>query len=160
MLIRRCVAEDMPHLLEIWLQATLHAHDFLPAAAWWPRQEAMRLQLQQCQDIWVVEAQDEAVLAATLKGQVSARDPQVVGFMAIDGDELLALYLHPEWQQQGLGTTLIGLAQQYHPYLQLRVCVLNSEAVQFYRRHGFAISREFRQADSPCDEYLMEYRQP
>ena len=33
MLIRRCVAEDMPHLLEIWLQATLHAHDFLPAAA-------------------------------------------------------------------------------------------------------------------------------
>ena len=42
MLIRRCVAEDMPKLLEIWLQATLHAYDYLPAAAWWPRQEQLR----------------------------------------------------------------------------------------------------------------------
>ncbi len=159
MLIRRCVAEDMPQLLEIWLQATLHAHDFLPAAAWWPRQEAMRLQLQQCQDIWVVESQSEAVLACTLKGAAS-QPQQVVGFMAIDGDELLALYVHPESQQQGLGATLIGLAQQYHAHLTLRVCALNTEAVQFYRRHGFRVSREFRQADSPCDEYLMEYHQP
>ncbi len=59
MLIRRCVAEDMPKLLEIWLQATLHAHDYLPAAAWWPRQELMRQRLQATDDIWVVEAQAE-----------------------------------------------------------------------------------------------------
>ena len=111
MLIRRCVAEDMPQLLEIWLQATLHAHDYLPAAVWWPRQEALRQRLQQSADIWVVaRSSDEHEDLASIKGPIPLpTHTGVVGFMAIQEDELLALYLLPEHQNQGMGSLLLEL---------------------------------------------------
>ena len=83
MLIRRCLVEDMPKLLEIWLQATLHAHDYLPAAAWWPRQEQLRQRLQATDDIWVVEAQADGAGEPSAKGpHPLSSEPGVVGFMA------------------------------------------------------------------------------
>jgi len=159
MLIRRCLVEDMPKLLEIWLQATLHAHDYLPAAAWWPRQERLRQRLQATDDIWVVEAQAEVDDEPAGKGSHSrAGELGVVGFMAIKDDELLALYLLPEFQRQGMGRTLLELGKQYHQTLFLNVCLPNEEAVTFYRRHGFRIVREQQDPRSACDEYMMEYR--
>lgn len=162
MLIRRCVAEDMPQLLEIWLQATLHAHDYLPAAVWWPRQEALRQRLQQSADIWVVaRSSDEHEDLASIKGPIPLpTHTGVVGFMAIQEDELLALYLLPEHQNQGMGTLLLELGQQYHDYLFLNVCVPNGDAIRFYQQHGFRIVRECRDPLNACDEYRMEYRKP
>ncbi len=159
MLIRRCLVEDMPKLLEIWLQGTLHAHDYLPAAAWWPRQEQLRQRLQATDDIWVVEAQAEVDNEPSGKGpHPLSSELGVVGFMAIKDDELLALYLLPEFQHQGVGRTLLELGKQYHPQLFLTVCLPNEEAVSFYRRHGFRIVREQRDPRAACDEYMMEYR--
>jgi len=160
MLIRRCVAEDMPQLLEIWLQATLHAHDYLPAAVWWPRQEALRQRLQQSADVWVVaRSSDEHEDLASIKGPVPLPTHiGVVGFMAILEDEVLALYLLPEYQHQGMGSLLLELAQQYHDHLFLTVCVPNGDAIRFYQQHGFRIVSECRDPQAACDEYRMEYR--
>ncbi len=160
MLIRRCVAEDMPQLLEIWLQATLHAHDYLPAAVWWPRQEALHQRLQASADIWVVaRSETERDEGASGKGPVALPSHAgVVGFMAIHADELLALYMLPECQHQGMGSLLLKLGQQYHDFLSLTVCIPNGDAIAFYQRHGFRIIKECHDPVAACDEYLMEYR--
>ena len=80
--------------------------------------------------------------------------------MAIQEDELLALYLLPEHQNQGMGSLLLELGQQYHDYLFLNVCVPNGDAIRFYQQHGFRIVRECRDPQDACDEYRMEYRKP
>ncbi|MGL4205243.1 MAG: GNAT family N-acetyltransferase [Aeromonadaceae bacterium] len=160
MLIRSCVDDDMPRLLEIWMQATLHAHDFLPAAMWWPRQEAMRRRLQDGAEIWVVEPLAHEVERSPVADSSPLNEFSVVGFMAIKDEELLALYVHPEFQCQGIGSMLMALAQQHHLYLYLHVCIRNSDAVRFYQKHGFRAVRERKESQTGCDEYLMEYRTP
>lgn len=160
MLIRPCVDEDMPRLLEIWMQATLHAHDLLPAAMWWPRQEAMRRRLQDGAEIWVVEPLAFEIERSPVADTSSLNEHSVVGFMAIKDEELLALYVHPEFQGAGIGSMLIGLAQHNHRFLYLHVCIRNDEAVRFYQKHGFRPVREIKEAQTGCDEYLMEYRKP
>jgi ribosomal protein S18 acetylase RimI-like enzyme len=80
--------------------------------------------------------------------------------MAIKDDELIALYVLPEYQNQGLGALLMEQGKQHRPYLfsYIMVCDPYGDAVDFYRSHGFRISRERKDPLSRCDEYLMEYR--
>lgn len=159
MLIRRCETADQDELLDVWLQATLHAHDQLPAAMWWPRQEALRRQLMTCHEIWVVELERNECLP--LDGMRPQRPlPIAIGFMAIEGQQLLALYIHPDHQQQGIGSRLLQLAMGQYPVLDLRVCALNQDAVQFYRRHGFHLLREVKDPLTGCDEVEMRYSKP
>lgn len=142
MLIRRCQEADMPHLLEIWLQATLHAFDALPAAFWWPRQEAMRARLEAGAEIWVIE-------------QAS----QVIAFMALKDNEVLALYVRPDRQGEGMGSALLSLARRRRHSLYLWVGVQNTEAVRYYQERGFRIRREQKGRPQGLDEYLMELGQ-
>lgn len=155
MLIRPCVENDMPQLLEIWLQATLHAHDFLPVAGWWPKEEAMRSKLQDGAEIWVI-ANDDKSTEQPLPHLVATRQ-SVVGFVAIKEQQLLALYVHPLYQGRGLGSLLMTVAKQAHPALSLHVCSRNEEAIHFYQQHGFVIASECAMAQDECDEYLMQY---
>lgn len=150
MLIRRCITTEIPKLLQIWLQATLHAYDYLPAAIWWPRQEAMNQKLQACRDVWVVMAGAEG----------PADRDEVVGFMAIADQELLALYILPEYQGQHMGSALMELAQHQHPYLYLQLCLPNGEALQFYRKRGFRVVKELHDRVARCEQCLMEYGKP
>ncbi len=142
MLIRRCQEADMPQLLEIWLQATLHAFDALPVAFWWPRQEALRARLEAGAEIWVIE-QAETVIA----------------FLALQDAEVLALYVRPERQGEGLGTALLDLARSRCHSLFLWVGVQNRDAVRYYQARGFHIRREQQGRPQGCNEYLMEFEQ-
>lgn len=161
MLIRRCETADQDGLLDVWLQATLHAHDQLPAAMWWPRQEALRRQLLDCQQIWVVEAARNSLWPVSKNCQQVPRVvPALVGFMAVEAQQLLALYVHPDYQQQGIGGCLLQLAKGYQSRLNVRVCALNIDAVQFYRRHGFHLLREVKDPLTGCDEVEMMYSKP
>lgn len=139
MVIRPHRQEDMPMLLEIWLQASLHAYDELPAALWWPHQEAMRDRFTAGSEIWVLE-----------------QAGQIKGFAALQADELLALYVHPEYQGSGLGAALLYQLKSCHPYLWLRVCSRNSDIITFYRHHGFTCCGEQKDPQTGLPELLME----
>lgn len=139
MVIRPHRQEDMPVLLEIWLQASLHAYDELPAALWWPHQEAMRDRFLAGSEIWVLE-----------------QGCQIKGFAALQGDELLALYVHPEFQGHGLGAALLYQLKRCHPYLWLRVCTRNTDIIAFYRYQGFSCCGEQKDPVTGLPEWLME----
>ena len=63
----------------------------------------------------------------------------MVAFLALAGDEVDHLYVHPDQHRQGLGTALLLHAQEARKRLELWVFQRNTGAVAFYEAHGFAI---------------------
>ena len=65
---------------------------------------------------------------------------QVLAFMAINGDWINHLYVHVDFQDQGLGTRLLNLAKDSSSgQLGLYTFRANKKARLFYERHGFTI---------------------
>jgi len=73
---------------------------------------------------------------------VAEEDGVVVGYMGLRGDELSHLYVAPEMQNRGLGTTLLEHAKSLRSErLELWVFQQNEGARRFYERHGFRLVR-------------------
>jgi GNAT superfamily N-acetyltransferase len=69
---------------------------------------------------------------------VAERDGHVVGFAALGAGWLDHLYVDPEAQNAGIGTTLLEHAKRLQPGgLQLWTFQRNDGARRFYERHGF-----------------------
>lgn len=143
-MIRSAVPEDIPRLVDIWLRASLLAHDFLPAAFWHERAEEMaRLYLPRA-EIDVLEVAGRAM-----------------GFAALNGDHLEALFIDPDVQSFGHGTHLMAHAMGKREHITLCVYTRNVRAVSFYRRLGFQVVEERREPISGENETLMAWsRQP
>ena len=74
-------------------------------------------------DVWVVEM-----------------DGQPVAFMAIAGDFIDQLYVHPDYQRIGLGESLLAHARTLSPeHLWLYTLQINANGRAFYEKNGFRI---------------------
>lgn len=140
-MIRQATPEDADAILEVWLLASLQAHDFIPAAFWWQQQEAMRARYLPAAQIWVCE-----------------REGQVQGFVALVEDHLAALFVRPESQQDGIGRALLELAKRERQRLHLKVFCENDIAVHFYRQQGFVIVAEGVDEATGQPELYMDYQ--
>jgi ribosomal protein S18 acetylase RimI-like enzyme len=77
-------------------------------------------------------------------GQVTVAvvDDGVQGFVAVDGDELTWLYVHPASSRRGIGRTLVRHAISSHPgRLTAEVLVGNDTALALYLSEGFKVLR-------------------
>jgi len=119
-MIRSATPEDFPTLADIWLRASRLAHDFIPAEFWESRHEAM--------------ARDHLPRAEVHVLEVEGR---VIGFAALDGDHLEALFIDPDVQSYGHGSRLLAHAMAARSHLSLCVYSRNVRAASFYRRLGF-----------------------
>ncbi|MGL4777178.1 MAG: GNAT family N-acetyltransferase, partial [Aeromonas veronii] len=54
-MLRPSRPEDMEEIVEIWLLASLQAHDFVDASCWWQAQEDLRTRYLDRAAIWVFE---------------------------------------------------------------------------------------------------------
>ncbi|MFI0940514.1 GNAT family N-acetyltransferase [Streptomyces sp. NPDC021020] len=87
---------------------------------WWVRE----IVLKECR-VWVAER---------------GSGGEVVGYAALEGDLLDALYLRPEARRQGIGTLLLEEVRRHSPGgLSLHVFQQNTDARAFYARHGFTV---------------------
>jgi len=74
-------------------------------------------------DVWVVEMGE-----------------QPVAFMAIAGDFIDQLYVHPNYQRIGLGESLLAHARTLSPeHLWLYTLQINANGRAFYEKNGFRI---------------------
>jgi putative acetyltransferase len=140
-MIRQARPDDTDAILEVWLLASLQAHDFVPAAFWWQQQEQMRARYLPAAEIWVCE-----------------REGEIQGFVALVEDYLAALFVRPDCQQQGIGKALLAVAKRQRRRLSLRVFSENDIAVHFYRQHGFAITDEGTDPATGQSELCMGYQ--
>ncbi|WP_299236148.1 GNAT family N-acetyltransferase [uncultured Halomonas sp.] len=140
-MIRPATAEDIPLLADIWLRASVRAHDFIPETFWVSRAELMvQERLPQAEEVTVLEVEG-----------------RVIGFTALDGDHLQALFIDPRVQRYGHGSRLMAHAMSGHERLTLSVYSRNVRAVSFYHRLGFHAVEERLEPLTGENETLMAW---
>lgn len=119
-MIRKGTPDDLEAVLTIWLEASLHAHDFIEPAFWQSKLEDMRNHYLPSADVWVFEENDV-----------------ILGFFALQAHVLAALFVSPSQHGRGIGSRLLEKAKSLADGLELSVYQRNNHAVAFYQRHGF-----------------------
>lgn len=136
--IRKADKRDFEELSNVWLQASVKAHDFMPSEFWESRLENMRDAYLPGSETWAFESEGE-----------------LLGFFSLVGDRLAAVFVRPDAWKQGVGKALITKAKSMRLHLELTVYLSNGNAVQFYRKHGFAGIREQTDKETGFDELFM-----
>jgi len=100
--------------------------DWIDETAWMPR-------------IHKREAEQAFARDLVAKGWVSVarRCGRVAGFLARDGEEVVALYVAAHARGHGVGAALIDRAKKKSRCLSLWTFQFNEPARAFYERHGF-----------------------
>lgn len=120
--IRPYRERDLEDLLTVWDRASKIAHSFLsPNFFAEERHNIPRIYLPNA-DTWVAEVRGE-----------------VVGFIALLGHEVGALFIEPKYQGFGLGTALMDKAQEICGDLEVKVFRENRHGLGFYRNYGFVV---------------------
>ncbi|WP_218185616.1 GNAT family N-acetyltransferase [Salidesulfovibrio brasiliensis] len=132
--------DETNHLVDIWLRASLVAHDFVAPDFWRANVSAMRDEYLPASETWVIEEQGRPA-----------------GFYSLSQDKLAAIFVSPELQGCGLGKLLLDHAKKQRDRLTLTVYTRNKGACAFYAKHGFLVAGEQLDAQTGCMEYLMTF---
>jgi len=118
--IRPYVETDLKAVLSAWENAQDLAHPFLPEK--FQAQEKINVETLYLPnaETWVVEA-----------------DHQVVGFIALIGNEIGGLFLQPLYHGKKLGKLMVDKARELHGNLEVEVFEKNLIGREFYTKYGF-----------------------
>ena len=84
-------------------------------------------------------------------------DGKPVAFMALRDNFIDHLYVHPDYQQRGIGKALLDLAHQHSPeHIWLYTLQINTKARVFYEKNGFILEK-FGMSPPPENEPDVEY---
>jgi putative acetyltransferase len=124
-LIRQYNESDLEAVLSSWESATRLAHPFMTDEFLvQERKNTAEIYLPNT-DTWVVEI-----------------DQEVVGFIALMGNEVGAIFLQPEHHGKGAGKALMDKARELHGELEVEVFSANSIGREFYSKYGFEFLEE------------------
>ena len=91
-------------------------------------------------DVWVAEV-----------------DGRAAGFIAMAGDFVDQLYIHPDFQRRGLGKDFLDFAQERSPeHVWLFTLQVNTNGRAFYEKNGF-VAEKFGVSPAPESEPDVEY---
>lgn len=118
--IRQYTENDLSGILSSWENASKIAHPFLT-------QEFLDKERFNIPNLYLPNAD---TWVADLNGTV-------VGFIALLGSEVGAIFVEPKFQGTGVGTALMNKAQEIHGDLEVEVFQANSIGRKFYHSYGF-----------------------
>jgi putative acetyltransferase len=119
-MIREYDEKDLNQLLDVWFSASQIAHPFLDEAFFErERRNIADLYLPKT-ETWVYEV-----------------DGVVVGFIALNGNEVGGLFVDSKFHRQGIGRALMDKARNTRDVLELDVFKANLVGRKFYERYGF-----------------------
>ena len=117
-------ADDVAEITDLYLAARSDALPYLP-----------RLHTNEQIRDWIADT-----ITRRCRVWVARRGGCVLGFLALDGDDLDQLYLRPGHYRQGIGARLLALAKwESSGRLCLHTFQRNVRARAFYEAHGFRI---------------------
>lgn len=137
-MIRAFNASDMDSVLNIWLSASIKAHDFVEASFWKSQVENMR-------NIYIPAAET----------YIFESNAEVIGFYSLNENNLAAIFVSTQSQGKGIGKQLISHAKKRRDKLSLSVYKENEAAFQFYLSQGFAVISEQTDEHTGHQEYTM-----
>ena len=118
--LRQYTEADLNSVLSSWENASKIAHPFLT-------DEFMDKERYNIPNVYLPNAD---TWVADVNGTV-------VGFIALIGDEVGAIFVEPEFQGVGIGSALMNQARELHGDLEIDVFEANSIGRKFYSSYGF-----------------------
>ena len=86
---------------------------------------------------------------------------EVAGLIAFNETEVNQLYIHNNYQNRGIGKTLLDIAKSYSKEkLTLFTFEINKKAQRFYERNGFTIIARGNVNEENLDDIKYEWRKP
>lgn len=143
-MIRYFQQQDETTVIRIWLEASAIAHSFIPRSYWESKIPDMR---------------NEYLPQSQTHVHEDEHTNEVTGFISLIDNYIAALFVSPGRQGQGIGQALMAYIKQQHPELELNVYAENTQALTFYKRQGFTITREQTDEQTGRQEFTMKYQQ-
>lgn len=141
-MIRKMAETEAERVMEIWLEATVEAHPFLPKAYWLSKYTEVEEKYLPFADTYIYEI-----------------DGHIEGFISVMGEGFIgALFVDVNRQSKGIGTALLDHVKEVYPSLSLSVYAENTPAIDFYKANGFAIEAQMEEDDTQKLEYMMKYK--
>ncbi len=119
-MIRKYRDQDLDDLLAAWASASEIAHPFLT-------QDFLALERENIPNLYLPNAET----------WVFEDEGRVVGFVALLGNEVGAIFVHPNQQRRGVGRQLMDKAKELRGELIVEVFKANSIGRAFYAKYGF-----------------------
>lgn len=138
-MIRKFENLDLDAVMQIWLQANLDAHVFIPASFWRGHFEIVRDMLPQA-ELYVHE--NEATR-------------QIDGFIGLTENHIEGIFVVKSARSKGIGKALLEYVKSRKPRLTLGVYQKNQRALAFYRREQFVVQSEGIDGDTNEAEIQM-----
>ncbi|MCU9816363.1 N-acetyltransferase [Paraclostridium sp. AKS73] len=139
-MIRKLTNIDIDKIMDIWLESTVKAHNFISREYWENNYKVVK-------DVYIP-------IADTF---VYEEEGETRGFISIINNEFIgALFVDVKFQGMGIGTKLIDYSVEKYKKLTLAVYKENQKSVEFYNRKGFEIIEEGLNEDSGYTEYIMK----
>lgn len=140
-MVRKFEAEDTERVMQIWLEANMEAHGFVPSSYWTSQYEPVQEQLLRA-DIYVYE-----------------QDQEIQGFAGMTEDHLAGIFVDKKYRSMGIGKGLLDRVKENYPAFTLNVYQKNRRAVDFYLREGLSVvSKGMDEATGETD-YTMAWDQ-
>ena len=136
-MIRRLQKADVDRVMDLWLDANLKAHDFIPAVYWRSNFGPVKEMLPQA-EVYVYESAGK-----------------MQGFVGLSGEYIEGIFVSDEVQSQGIGKRLLDHMKAIKDTLRLSVYQKNTRTIHFYQREGFVIQREGLDESTGEKEYAM-----
>ena len=140
-MIRKYTAADCGAIIEVWSAASLFATPFLS-------EEFLAEEREKIRTVWLSEAET----------WVFEDNSSVVGFLSLIGNEVGAIFVHPDNQGQGIGRALMDHAASLRDDLFVDVFEENSVGRRFYDRYGFRFEYKHVHDDSGHMQNRLSYR--
>ena len=139
-IIRKMRKDDIDVVVDIWYNASIQAHSFIPNKYWEENINLMKYKYLPISDVY---------LAVKVKA--------VLGFIALVNDNLAAIFVEPNVQGNGVGSLLLDYAKSIRNVLWLKVYENNNRATKFYKNKGFKIKSKSIDRETGEAELVMEW---
>ena len=124
-MIRLYEDRDLEDILTAWAAASEIAHPFLT-------KEFLAQERENIPNVYLPNAET----------WVYEDGGRVVGFVALIGNEVGAIFVHPNQQRKGVGCILMDKARELRDELEVEVFKANQIGRSFYERYGFVHLQE------------------
>lgn len=140
-MIRQFKKNDLPAVMQIWIDTNIKAHDFIPKEYWESNYEIVKEILPDA-EIYVHE-DDTADF--------------IDGFIGLTDNYIAGIFVKEDKQSKGIGKKLLNYVKNIKPNISLSVYQKNTKAVRFYKREQFQIVSENVDDITNEKEFIMEW---
>lgn len=138
-MIRKFEKNDIDAVMQIWKNENIKAHKFIPKEYWENNYN------------YVKEILPNAEIYVYILNE------KIVGFVGLDNNYIEGIFVDTNSQYNGIGTALVNKVKESRNNLTLSVYEKNTNAISFYKKHGFIVENKNMDKDTNEIEYIMTW---